>query len=52
LLVTLFGIQVINDSYKLSAENNVIKALTIYPERGYIYDREGVLLVTNQRHTT
>ena len=49
LLVTLFGIQVINDSYKLSAENNVIKALTIYPERGYIYDREGVLLVTNQR---
>lgn len=49
LLITLFGIQVINDSYKISAENNVIKAVTIYPERGYIYDREGVLLVTNQR---
>ena len=49
LLVTLFGIQVINDSYKLSAENNVIKAVTIYPERGYIFDRDGVLLVTNQR---
>ncbi|MEZ7837851.1 MAG: penicillin-binding protein 2 [Flavobacteriales bacterium] len=49
LLITLFGIQVINNSYKISAENNVIKAVTIYPERGYIYDREGVLLVTNQR---
>ncbi len=49
LLITLFGIQVLNDSYKISAENNVIKAVTIYPERGYIYDREGVLLVSNQR---
>ena len=49
LLITLFGIQVINDSYKISAKNNVIKAVTIYPERGYVYDREGVLLVTNQR---
>ena len=49
LLITLFGIQVLNDSYKVSAENNVIKSITIYPERGYIYDREGVLLVTNQR---
>ena len=49
LLITLFGIQILNDSYKVSAENNVIKAITIYPERGYIYDREGVLLVTNQR---
>ena len=49
LLITLFGIQILNDSYKVSAENNVIKAITIYPDRGYIYDREGVLLVTNQR---
>jgi penicillin-binding protein 2 len=49
LLITLFGIQVVNDSYKLSADNNVIKAVTLYPERGYIYDRNGVLLVTNQR---
>ena len=49
LLLTLFGIQVINDSYKLSADNNVIKAVTLYPERGYIYDRNGELLVSNQR---
>jgi len=49
LLITLFCIQVINDSYKLSADNNVIKAVTLYPERGYIYDRNGVLLVSNER---
>ena len=49
LLITLFGVQVIDDSYKLSADNNVIKAVTLYPERGYIYDRNGELLVTNQR---
>ena len=33
----------------MSAENNVIKAVNIYPERGYIYDRNGILLVSNQR---
>ena len=49
ILLKLFGIQVLDDSYKLSADNNVIKALTLYPERGYIYDRNGTLLVTNQR---
>lgn len=49
LLALLFSIQVIDDSYKLSADNNVIKAVTLYPERGYIYDRSGELLVSNQR---
>jgi len=49
ILLKLFGIQVLDDSYKLSADNNVIKALTLYPDRGYIYDRNGTLLVTNQR---
>ena len=49
LLISLFRIQVVDDSYKLSADNNVIKAVTLYPERGYIYDRNGELLVTNQR---
>lgn len=49
LLAFLFSIQVLDDSYKLSADNNVIKAVTLYPERGYIYDRNGELLVSNQR---
>ena len=49
LLIPLINIQILDDSYKLSADNNVIKAVTLYPERGYIYDRNGELLVSNQR---
>ena len=49
LLLRLINIQIIDSSYKLSANNNVIKAVTLYPERGYIYDRNGSLLVSNQR---
>lgn len=49
LLIVLFKIQILDQSYKLSANNNVIKAVTVYPERGYIYDRNGEILVSNQR---
>lgn len=48
ILVKLFYLQVIDDSYKLKSENNAIKIVYEYPERGYIYDRNGVLLVANQ----
>ncbi len=46
--VRLFYIQVIDDSYKLSAENNSRRTITLYPDRGFIYDRNGQLLVANQ----
>jgi penicillin-binding protein 2 len=48
ILVKLFYLQIIDDSYKLKSENNAIKIVYEYPERGYIYDRNGVLLVANQ----
>lgn len=48
LLIRLFYLQVINDSLKLKSENNAIKISYTYPERGYIYDRNGKLLVANQ----
>ena len=48
LLIRLFYLQVINDSFKLKSENNAIKIKYDYPERGYIYDRHGKLLVANQ----
>ncbi|NNT70671.1 penicillin-binding protein 2 [Flavobacterium sp. IMCC34852] len=49
LLVTrLFYLQVIDDSLKLKSDNNAIKIKYDYPERGYIYDRYGKLLVANQ----
>jgi penicillin-binding protein 2 len=47
-LLRLFYIQVIDDSYKLSANNNVIRPITDFPARGLIYDRNGKLLVYNE----
>ncbi|MBN1108601.1 MAG: penicillin-binding protein 2 [Bacteroidales bacterium] len=48
LLVKLFIIQVVEDTYRLSAENNVLRYVTRYPARGLIYDRNGTLMVSNQ----
>jgi penicillin-binding protein 2 len=44
----LFYVQVINDTYKLSANNNVLRYMTEFPARGLVYDRDGVLLVYNE----
>ena len=44
----LFYLQIIDESYQLSAENNVLKFVVEYPERGLIYDRNGKLLVYNK----
>jgi penicillin-binding protein 2 len=48
LLTRLFIIQVVKDSYRLSADNNVLRYVTQYPARGLIYDRKGKLIVYNQ----
>jgi len=48
LLVRLFIIQVVQDKYRLSAENNVLRYVTQYPARGLIFDRSGNLIVFNQ----
>ena len=48
LLVRLFIIQVVKSSYRLSADNNVLRYITQYPARGLIYDRNGKLIVFNQ----
>ena len=45
LLIRLFIIQVVKDSYRLSADNNVLRYVTQYPARGLIYDRNGKLIV-------
>lgn len=44
----LFYLQIIDGSYKLSADNNVLRFVTQYPARGLIYDRNGKLLVYNE----
>jgi penicillin-binding protein 2 len=46
--VRLFYIQILDDQYKLSAENNVVRIIREFPPRGMVYDRNGKLLVANQ----
>ena len=48
LIIRLFVIQVVKDSYRLSADNNVLRYVPQYPARGLIYDRNGKLMVYNQ----
>ncbi len=47
-IARLFHIQVIKNEYKLSAENNIIRKKKVYPGRGFIFDRNGKLLVGNE----
>ncbi|MFM1914303.1 MAG: hypothetical protein RIR51_2156 [Bacteroidota bacterium] len=46
-LSRIFYLQVIDDSYKLAAENNAIRKKVQIPLRGEIYDRNGKLIVYN-----
>ena len=48
ILIRLFFLQIVDDSLKLKSDNNAIKIIYDYPERGYMYDRNGKLLVANQ----
>ncbi|MBR4349369.1 MAG: penicillin-binding protein 2, partial [Bacteroidales bacterium] len=47
-IARLFYIQVIDDSYKLDAENNSRRYEVRHPARGLIYDRNGKLIVANE----
>ncbi|MFY0650497.1 MAG: peptidoglycan glycosyltransferase [Cyclobacteriaceae bacterium] len=44
----LFFIQVLDDSYRLAAENNIVQEIIEYPYRGLILDRDKELLVYNE----
>lgn len=48
LIFRLFSLQIVSEEYNdLSLKNSVLKQ-HIYPERGYVFDRHGNLLVSNQ----
>lgn len=47
-ILRLFYLQVIDSSLKLDAKNQAFRYLTQYPPRGYIFDRNGKLLVFNE----
>ncbi|MCF6169604.1 MAG: penicillin-binding protein 2 [Bacteroidales bacterium] len=46
-VIRLYYLQLIDNSYKLSAENIVLRYVTQYPARGRVVDRNGELLVYN-----
>ncbi|MDR1056036.1 MAG: penicillin-binding protein 2 [Prevotellaceae bacterium] len=48
LVIRLFQIQVLDDSYKVTALNNAFRYEVQYPARGLIYDRNKDLLVENK----
>ncbi|WP_164126033.1 penicillin-binding protein 2 [Sphingobacterium luzhongxinii] len=48
IVARLFYLQIIDDSYLLSANNNVLRKTVVYPARGVILDRNGKILVQNE----
>ena len=46
-VIRLVFLQLLDDSYLRSAQENVLQEQTIYPARGLMYDRNGELLVYN-----
>jgi len=47
-LIRLFVIQVIDETYELSARNNAFRYITEYPARGIVYDCSGKPLLFNE----
>jgi len=47
-VIRLFFLQVVEEKYKIMAQDNAFLTRTVYPARGMIYDRNGQLLVYNQ----
>ena len=46
-ILRLFYVQVYEDKYILSAQNNVVRKLVIFPSRGIIFDRNNKIIVAN-----
>ncbi|MDG1961684.1 MAG: penicillin-binding protein 2 [Flavobacteriaceae bacterium] len=44
----LFYLQIYESNYATLSDNNAIKVVYDYPQRGYVYDRNGLLMVANQ----
>lgn len=48
MVFRLFQVQILDKEYRVTAENNALKYETIYPARGRILDRNGLVLVDNK----
>lgn len=47
-VIRLGYLQIFSDEFKIAADNNTRRDITIYPPRGLIYDRTGQLLIYNE----
>ena len=47
-VLRMFIIQVINDEFKISANNNAMRRVIVSPDRGLIFDRNGKPLLENE----
>ncbi len=47
-LIKLFALQVVDNTYQIKAERNIVQRVVEYPFRGLIYDRNGELIVYNE----
>ena len=47
LCVRLFYVQILNDDYAARAERNATASEKLYAPRGYVYDRNGELMIGN-----
>ena len=53
LIAVIFGfrlieLQLVNSEYKSLSENNAVLERSIFPDRGFIFDRNNKILVANQ----
>ena len=46
-LARLFYVQIIDKEYSFLSDKNILREVTVFPSRGYIYDRNGKLLAKN-----
>ena len=47
-VLRLFSLQITSKTYKQFATRNVLRKITVYPARGFIYDRNNNLMVYNK----
>lgn len=47
-IARVFYLQIMDTTFAGRSENNAVKVVYDYPQRGFIYDRNGKLLVSNQ----
>lgn len=47
-LIRLYYLQIYDVSFQIKSENNAIQVIYDYPQRGYIFDRNDQLIVSNQ----